>query len=148
MENVVKGHGRSFLRDGRVCKKNRKALMNADNRKLMDHELRLLRWMLEHDGPEAAAFLAQLDRVEVTPWKCACGCASLCFQIGDSAEPTAGIRTLAEFTFGEGDTVSGIFVCEKDGILSGVDVYALAGESPKSLPRPEELRPLGPFASP
>jgi len=38
--------------------------------------------------------------------------------------------------------VSGIFLYESKGILSGLEVYGLAGEAPKSLPEPEVLRPL------
>ena len=50
---------------------------------------------------------------------------------------------IADFVFGEDDTFSGIFVYEMDGILSGLDVYGLAGDAPTSLPEPEALRPFG-----
>ncbi len=116
--------------------------MNEGNRQLTDHERRLVRWMLEHGSPEAAAFLPQLDQAEVTPWKCDCGCASINFQIRGHPEAPPGVHAIADFVFGEGDTLSGIFVYEKDGILSGLEVYGLAGDAPKSLPHPEELRPF------
>jgi hypothetical protein len=112
------------------------------NRQLTDHERRLVRWMLEHGSPEAAAFLPQLDEAEVTPWKCECGCASINFQLRGRPEAPPGVHPIADFVFGEGDTLSGIFVYEKDGILSGLEVYGLAGDAPKSLPQPEELRPF------
>ncbi len=118
--------------------------MNAGNRKLSDHEHRLLRWMLEHGGPESAAYLWQLSRLEVTPWKCPCGCASLNFQVLDCPEPQCGVRTFADFVFGDIATLSGIFLCEKDGVLSGLEVYGLAGDAPKIFPEPEVLRPFGP----
>lgn len=52
-------------------------------------------------------------------------------------------RPIADFVFGDADTLSGIFVHEKDGTLSGLEVYGLAGDAPKSLPQPQELRPFG-----
>ena len=116
--------------------------MSEVNRQLTDHERLLVRWMLEHGSSEAATFLPQLDLAEVTPWKCECGCASVNFQIRGHPEAPPGVHPIADFVFGEGDTLSGIFVYTNDGLLSGVEVYGLAGDAPKSLPRPEELRPF------
>ncbi len=116
--------------------------MNEGNRQLTDHERRLVRWMLEHGSPEAAAFLPQLEQAEVIPWKCKCGCASINFQIRGHAEAPPGVHVIADFLFGEGDTLSGIFVFEMDGILSGLEVYGLADDAPKSLPQHEALRSL------
>jgi hypothetical protein len=116
--------------------------MSEGNRQFTDHERRLLRWMLEHGGPESAAFVSQLDEAEVTPWKCACGCASINFRIRGRPEAPPGVHPIADFVFGQDESLSGIFVYEKDGILSGLEVYGLAGDAPKSLPRPEELRPF------
>jgi hypothetical protein len=121
--------------------------MSEGNRQLTNHERRLVRWMLEHGSPEAATFLPQLDEAEVTPWKCKCGCASINFQIRGPPQAAPGVHPIADFVFGEGDTLSGIFVYEKDGILSGLEVYGLAGDAPKSLPQPEELRPPGDWAA-
>ncbi len=59
-----------------------------------------------------------------------------------SSQLPPGVHPIADFVFGEGDSLSGIFVYEKDGILSGLEVYGSAGDAPKSLPRPEELRPF------
>jgi hypothetical protein len=117
--------------------------MSDDNRQLTDREERLVRWMLEHGSPEAADFLPQLELAEVTPWRCQCGCASINFRIRGKAAPPPGVHIIADFVFGEEDTMSGVFVFEKDGILSGLEVYGLAGDAPKSLPEPEVLRPLG-----
>jgi hypothetical protein len=52
------------------------------------------------------------------------------------------MHPIADFLFGDEETLSGIFVYEKDGILSGLEVYGLAGEAPKFLPEPEALRPF------
>ena len=116
--------------------------MNEGNRQLTDHERRLIRWMLEHSSPEAAAFLPQLDRAEVTPWKFPCGFASVNLHIHGQPEAPPGVHPIADFVFGADEALSGIFVYEQDGILSGLEVYGLAGDAPKSLPKPEELRPL------
>jgi hypothetical protein len=110
------------------------------DRELTDHERRLVRWMLEHGTPEAAAFLPQLEHAEVTPWRCPCGCASINFRIRGMPTPPPGVHPIADFVFGEQDSLSGIFVFEKDGVLSGLEVYGLAGDAPKLLPEPESLR--------
>ncbi len=117
--------------------------MSAGNRELTDHERHLVRRMLERAGPEAAAFLPQLELAEVTPWKCRCGCASIRFRVQGRPEAPPGVHPIADFLFGEGDRLSGIFVYEKDGILSGLEVYGVAGDAPKSLPEPGELRTFG-----
>jgi len=98
--------------------------------------------MLEHGSPEAAALLPQLDNAVVTPWKCKCGCASINFQIRGHPEAPPGVHVIADFLFGEGDTLSGVFVFAMGGLLSGLEVYGLAGDAPKSLPQPGELRPF------
>ena len=116
--------------------------MTENNREMTDDERNLVRWMLEHSGSDAAAFLPQLEIAEVTPWQCTCGCASINFQIRGRPEAPAGVHPIADFVFGDDATLSGIFVYEIDGILSGLEVYGLAGDAPKALPRPDELRPF------
>ncbi len=120
--------------------------MSDANRELMDHERRLVRWMLEHGSPEARAFLPQLELAEVTPWRCPCGCASINFQIRGKPAAPPGVHPIADFVFGEKDTLSGIFVYENHGILSGLEVTGFAGDAPRSLPEPETLRPISDWA--
>ena len=98
--------------------------------------------MLEHGKPEAKDFLSQLELAEVTPWRCKCGCASFNFQIRGKPEAPNGVHPIGDFVFGEGETLNGIFIFENGGILSGIEVYGLSGDAPKTLPRPEELRPF------
>ncbi len=117
--------------------------MSDANRQLTGHERRLVRWMLEHGGPESAAYLPQLELAEVTPWRCPCGCASINFHIRDQPDASPGVHPIADFVFGDGENLSGIFLFENDGILSGLEVYGLSGEAPASLPEPEALRPFG-----
>jgi hypothetical protein len=113
------------------------------NRPLTIAERRLARWMLEHGNTEAKNFLPQLENAEVTPIRCPCGCASICFQIKGSGEaPPGNMHPLGDFVFGPENKPSGIFIYEMRGLLSGIEVYGLAGDAPKSLPAPEELRPF------
>jgi len=112
------------------------------NRPLTDEERHLARWMLEHGTPEAKKFLSQLESAEVTAWRCPCGCASINFQIMGHPEAPPGVHILGDFLVGEGNALSGIFVFESGGLLSGLEVYGLAGDAPTVLPGPEELRPI------
>lgn len=113
------------------------------NRALTTEELRLARWMLEHGTDEAPAFLAQLDLAEVTSWKCPCGCASIDFQIKGQPLPPPGVNILGDYVVGEGNEVSGAFIFESGGLLSGIEFYSLGGDALQVLPRIEELRPYG-----
>lgn len=110
------------------------------NRPLSEAERVLARWMLENGTDEAQAFLPQLELAEVTPWKCPCGCASFNFQIKGQPEAPPGTHILGDFLVGEGDRLSGAFIFESGGLLSGLEVYGLAGDAPTVLPNPEDLR--------
>jgi hypothetical protein len=112
------------------------------NRPLTEAEHRLARWMLENGTSEAQTFLSQLELAEVTSWKCPCGCASINFQIKGQPEATPGVHILGDFLMGE-DRSSGAFIFECGGLLSGLEVYGLAGDAPRVLPRAEDLRPFG-----
>lgn len=52
------------------------------------------------------------------------------------------MNLLADNIFGSAKDLSGVFVYEQSGVLSGMEVYGLAGEAPKVLPPIEALRPL------
>jgi hypothetical protein len=114
----------------------------SENRPLTSEEADLIRWMLEHGKAGAADFLPQLEKVQVTPWRCPCGCASINFEIKGQSENPSGFHIVADFVFGDESNLSGIFVFEKKGVLRGLEVYGLAGDAPKSLPLPNSLRPL------
>ena len=117
-------------------------MTDSPNRPLTPAEQRLARWMLEHGTPEAAAFLPQLHLAKVTPWKCACGCASINFQIQGHPEASPGVHILGDFLMGQGEQLSGIFIFSSGGLLSGIEVYGMVGDAPASLPTVEELRPF------
>ena len=112
------------------------------NRPLTTAEMSLARWMLEHGTPEAKAFVAQLESAAVTPWRCDCGCASLEFQIGDHDLPPPGVHVLGDFLFGAEDELAGIFIYESGGLLSGIEVYGMAGDASRFLPSENMLRPF------
>src|SRR5580693_5152312 len=110
------------------------------NRPMLIEEKNLVRWMLEHGKPEAKNFLSQLDKAEVTPWRCPCGCASINFLIPGHPAPSGGLHPLADFIFGNDENLSGIFVYEQNGVLAGLEVYGLAGDAPRLLPSSNSLR--------
>src|SRR5688572_18989473 len=109
------------------------------NRPLSEAELDLARFMLMHGTAEGPKFLNQLEAAEVTPWRCPCGCASINFQIRGHPEAPPGVHILGDFEFGEQRNLAGIFIFESSGLLSGIEVYGLAGDAPTVLPRPDEL---------
>ena len=109
------------------------------NRPLTAFERSLARWLLEHGSSDAPSFLPQLEAVEVTPWRCKCGCASINFQIRDHPLVPPGVRVLNDYLFGGEEDLSGIFIFEGGGLLSGLEVYGLAGDAPRFLPHPEVL---------
>jgi hypothetical protein len=98
--------------------------------------------MLENGTSEAMQYLSQLELAEVTPWRCSCGCASINFQIKGHPEAPPGVHVLGDFLMGEDENQSGAFIYSSEGLLSGIEVYGLAGDAPRALPRPEELRRL------
>ena len=116
-------------------------IATTPNRPLTAEERRLAHWMLENGNAQAHHFVDQLERAEVSPVRCPCGCASIDFRIQGMPEPQPGIRVLADFVFGDGYELSGIFIFECNGILSGIEVYGFANDAPKVLPAPEMLRP-------
>lgn len=114
------------------------------NRPLSDSEMSLARWMLAHGEPEAREFLEQLDIAEVTPRRCPCGCGSINFQIKGCEPAPKGVRILGDFIFGPENEPAGIFIFENEGLLSGIEVYGMAGDAPRELPHEDALRAYGP----
>jgi hypothetical protein len=114
-----------------------------ETRRLTVDEQSLIRWMLEHGNDEAPLLLPQLELARATSWRCPCGCASFNLVL-EGRQPSDAMKQMhivADFVFGPDDQPSGIFIFERDGLLAGLEVYGLAGDAPKSLPRPEVLRP-------
>lgn len=68
-------------------------------------------------------------------------CASINFQIQGQPLPPPGVNILGDYLVGEGDEVSGAFIFESGGFLSGIEFYSLGGDALQVLPGIEELRP-------
>ena len=116
---------------------------SPSTRPLTTQERELARWMLEHGSKEALSFLTQLESAQATLWCCPCGCASFNLALKEK-EPNGllGLHILADFVFGSEEQLSGIFIFERAGALTGLEVYGLTGDAPKYLPAPEDLRPF------
>ena len=112
------------------------------NRPLTEEERALARYMLQHGTTEARDFIEQLERAEVTSWRCPCGCASINFQLRGHAPAPPGVHVLGDYVFDSDGEHSGAFIYSCEGILSGIEVYGLSGDAPHFLPAPLTLRPL------
>jgi hypothetical protein len=116
----------------------------AEDRPLTAQEAALVRWLLEHGGPEAVGFLPQLPELRVVS-RCPCGCASIDFGIGGTVPPArTGMQVLSDYVWlTAGGAQCGIFVFARGGQLAGLEVWSVDGlESVLSLPPVEQLRPL------
>jgi len=113
----------------------------SEERPLTAAERELTLWMLRRGGPEAQAFVGQVDDATVFS-RCPCGCASIDFAIRGQRPPATGLRVLGDYVFGGEHDLAGAFVFECGGVLAGIEVYGLARENPRELPRPSGLRPL------
>ena len=109
-------------------------------RPLTENEMLLARWMLENGTSEASRYVEQLAVAEAIDWRCPCGCASFNFKIGGLPVAPPGVHILGDYLFGDETTLAGAFIFESSGILSGVELYGLAGDAPKSIPSPQDLR--------
>ena len=125
-----------------MCEMNEDAAQQPRiDRELTAEERELTRWMLENGTPEATEFLEQLKHARACGI-CPCGCASINFKIEGLEESTGGLSILGDFIFGEREELAGVFVFEQDRILAGIEVYGLAGDAPRHLPRSSQLRPF------
>jgi hypothetical protein len=113
-----------------------------NNRKLTSEERQLIVWMIEHGEPEAVEFLPQLERIQVLPTLCPCGCASIVFSIDGQPQPSGPMHLIADFLFGGDFDLCGTFLFVQEGRLSGLEVYGLAVDAPKTLPTPDLLRTI------
>ena len=112
-------------------------------RPLSPEERALTRWLIQHGRCDTERYLAQLDQARVHR-PCPCGCASVDFQIGDHpADSTEDFEILSDYIYGDGETsLHGIYLFAQAGLLAGLEIYALHGEKPHTLPRTEDLRPF------
>jgi hypothetical protein len=114
--------------------------MPPPRRRLLPAEVDLVRWLLSH-AARAGAGTAPDPVIEelLVKDRCDCGCPSVDFLV-EGLAATATIAAEAEGMSPEGDPV-GVILWVRSGRLSGLEVYALAGEGPVSLPLPATLHP-------
>lgn len=109
-----------------------------EDRPLTAKEVRLARWMLENGEPDGRDYVHQLESARVVS-RCPCGCATIDLEV-EGLPPARGIsRILGEFSFLQGDDESVIFIYADRGVLGGIEVYGLTGDSPRDLPARESL---------
>src|SRR5664280_2474136 len=100
-----------------------------DVRPLTTGERQLLEWLLRHGTSEAAAYLEQLPQVSVIA-RCGCGCPTIDLAVGERAAQLFSPSTILADAAGkspEGIGV-GIIVHGREGLISELEIYSLAGE--------------------
>jgi hypothetical protein len=112
------------------------------DRLLTTEERSVVHWLLEHGDGENSAFLAQLEQARVSRL-CTCGCASIDFSINGKRPKTFGMRVLSDYQWrSEQGHLCGAFVFEQDGLLAGLDLWSIDGQStPDAMPPIESLVP-------
>jgi hypothetical protein len=116
-------------------------LSHAEDRSLSEQESGLIRWLLEHGENGAAAFVPQLADTRVVG-KCECGCASIDLAVGGQPRRIeSSMEILADFVWrDDAGRLFGAFVFAFGGILAGLDLWSVDGESvPVGLPQTHEL---------
>lgn len=113
-------------------------------RLLTEEELELTKWLLRNGSAGAGNFVQQLEHAAVIA-HCKCGCASIDFSIDGRVPQKAGISVLSDFQWRDSrGHLFGIFVFERDDLLSGLDVWSIDGEeTPTTLPPADLLKPYG-----
>ena len=112
--------------------------ISIESRSLSRREFELADWLLRNSTlisePEKENFRAQLGRAVVSSG-CVCGCATIDFTVDGKKSGTGGLRPISEAAVGENEF--GIFIHECEGLLSGMEIYALA-----NLELPSEFPPI------
>ena len=114
------------------------------DRPLTSDELAVVKWLLEHGGVDNSAFLEQLSHARVARL-CGCGCASIDFSIEGKRPQNFAMNTRADYQWrNDSGHLFGAFVFVQDGLLAGLDLWSIGGQStPDALPPLGRLVPLG-----
>lgn len=114
----------------------------AEDRALSATESEFIGWMLNHGNDRSRQFLAQVDKARVVG-RCTCGCASINLAIdGVTHYPQAGMETLCAFRWKAVEGEFEVFAFACDGLLAGIDLWAVWGQHPASyLPATSLLAP-------
>jgi hypothetical protein len=113
----------------------------AEDRALSDSESALVQWLLSQGGKKATCYLSQASRIRVVS-RCACGCASLNFDIdGGGWRSPGGMDILIERRWhDQAGHLFEVFIFSKANTLAGIEVYSVDGlATPRTLPTPQEL---------
>jgi hypothetical protein len=111
-------------------------------RNLSEPERNLLDFLLTREFAGRDQLLLQAANVQTTGRSCPCGCPTFSL-IVDRAHPIAPV---AEFMVSDahgadpGGHLVGVLLFAKDGYLSEVEVYSVAGDDISDLPRAADLR--------
>ena len=114
------------------------------DRALTSEESAVIRWLLEHGDGDNTEYLEQLESARVARL-CGCGCASVDLSIGGRRPTHFAMRTLSDYQWlNDQGHLCGAFVFEQDGLLAGLDLWSIDGQStPNSMPPMERLVPFG-----
>ena len=114
------------------------------DRPLSTDEHTIVQWLLEHGDGDNAKFLEQLERARVARL-CDCGCASVDFSVNGKRPQHFAMRTLSDYQWrDEHGNLFGVFVFEQDGLLAGLDLWSIDGQSnPNVIPHVAQLVPFG-----
>ena len=115
-----------------------------EDRSLTPEEYAVIKWLLEHAERDNSVFLNQLDSARVAA-RCGCGCASIDVSVaGVRAPATSALARVADFQWRtEEGHLHGACVFERDGLLAGLDLWSIDGQStPAAMPPTDRLVPL------
>lgn len=103
-----------------------------------------MQWLLEHGAGDNSSYLEQLGHARVARL-CGCGCASIDFSINGKRPQNFAMRVLSDYQWRNSQGhLFGAFVFEQDGLLAGLDLWSIDGQStPDSMPPLESLVPFG-----
>jgi len=114
------------------------------DRALTAEERSVLQWLLEHGDGDNSQFIAHLSGARVARL-CACGCASIDPSINGKRPEHFGMTVLSDYQWRNAQGhLCGAFVFAQDGLLAGLDLWSIDGQStPDSMPPIESLVPYG-----
>lgn len=113
--------------------------LQPENRPATAQERSLIEWLLRHGKPGSEQFLKQVGSLVVVS-KCTCGCPTVHFAQEGEAVVQDTDRILADYLARVNKEDVGIILFQKEGRLSLLEVYSLAGtEEAFGLPELESI---------
>lgn len=104
-----------------------------DDRELTPEEDALIRWLLEHGTEAAKPLNKHLDNARVCS-RCPCGCPSIELSIDGLTSRQElqgkGMSIVSDYMWKDSvGNLFGVFVIEIEGVLAGLEVYSIDGQS-------------------